>query len=371
MLSDYATFFFLFLQGRLIEKMNCVVRPNLKFNIIAESTCLAKHGPLDNYQILQKFPRMRNKSESFLKKFAAKIENEFGFSTRYWSHLPWQPLHASRLETSEKLSFDAVSKLNQQQNLKRIDAFILGTTTSSRYTGSQACAVMGKLGLETAAWDIKAGCSTSLASLQHAYALMALGYQNVLLSCAETLSKVIDPQNELTYFGLSDGGAALYLQQSEQGEFTVEYLYFSSKGQYVEAFTTPGLLPPSENEIRDYPYTLQGDESLLKVLAYEHYANMLHQSLSQFERQDIQWIIAHQVSRQLINRLVHDFELQHSQLIWHGDKIGNIGGASIVYSLAQASKAGIFNKKGKILMMSVGGGLTFACHIIDFKRRVS
>lgn len=349
--------------------MSKIIHPKITYNIKSAATSLPIHGPITNLDILNHFPRMMEKKETFLQNFSRKIDNEFGFATRYWAHLPWQPLHESREETSEKLSLKAVTELFKHHPKTEVDAFILGSTTNKRYTGSQACAVLGQLGIEAPAWDMKAGCSTSLASLHQAYSLMALGYDRIVVSCAETLSKVIDPVNELTYFGLADGGAAVYLEKDFSGQFSVDTLYFSSKGQYVDAFTTTGLLPPNEQELTEFGYRLQGDEHLLKGLAYDNYTKMLNQILSRVDKFEIKWIIPHQVNRQLIDTLILDQGLEHCELIWHAHEFGNMGGASVLFSLAKAFLDGRFNADGKILMMSVGGGLTFAAHVIDFKKR--
>lgn len=349
--------------------MSKVLTPLVRFDIINASTSLPRHGPISNIDILREFPRLQNTAEGLLVKFAATITQEFGFSQRYWAHLPWESLETSREYHAESLSSEALEKLLNAEQKKNIDAFVLGSTTNKRYAGSQACAVLGQHQIEAAAWDIKAGCSTSLASLQLAYSLMSLGYHDIVVSCAETLSKIIDKENELTLLGLADGAAAIYLQSNPQGAFSTEKIYFSSKGQYVDAFTSPGLLPPSEYELHKYGYVLKGDEELLKTLAYSQYTAMLKEILVETDLSEIKWIIPHQVSRKLINQVLREHHLDHANVIWHAHEIGNIGGASILYSLAKAVQNGTFDKNGKILMMSVGGGLTYATHIINYHQK--
>lgn len=162
---------------------------------------------------MQNFPRTSSHSLSFLEKFAEKIGEEFGFYSRYWCHKPWESLDNSRGLTAESLAIESVQKLLAQYTPQKIDAFLLGSTTNKRFTGSQAAAVLGHLGLDAPAYDLKTGCSTSLSTLHLGYALMALGYSNILVCCAETLSKVIDPENEKTWIGLADGAAALFMEK--------------------------------------------------------------------------------------------------------------------------------------------------------------
>lgn len=343
-----------------------VLKPNIRFNIRAASRILPNSQPITNLEILQNFPRTSSHTQAFLEKFAEKISEEFGFNTRYWCHKPWESLDASKELSSESLAITAVQQLLNQYKQKP-QAFLLGSTTNKRFTGSQAAAVLGQLGIDAPAYDLKTGCSTSLSTLHMAYGLMALGYTNVLACCSETLSKVIDPENEKTWIGLADGAAALFLEQNSTGSFTVEKTFFSTDGKHVEAFTTHGVFPPTHEQIDTVGYHLIGDEVQMKELAYTKYKYMLANLLpTEAERNEITWIIPHQVNRKLTDQVLHEQQILNKEIIWDSDRIGNIGGASVFYSLARAIEEKIFDRPGKILMMSVGGGLSYAGQILQF-----
>lgn len=346
-----------------------ILRPNIRFDITATSRVLPDSAPISNLEILQNFPRTSDKSLSFLEKFAEKIGEEFGFYSRYWCHKPWEAMDKSRKLTAESLATSAVQKLLMNDIPSKIHAFLLGSTTNKRFTGSQAAAVLGHLGIDAPAYDLKTGCSTSLSTLHLAYALMALGYENVLVSCAETLSKVIDPENEKTWIGLADGAAALLLEKSEMGAFSVEKTFFSTDGKYVEAFTTQGVFPPTKEQLDTVGYHLVGDETLMKELAYSKYTHMLaHLLPTEEDRKSITWVIPHQVNRKLITQILQEHHMMNKTIIWDADSIGNIGGASILYSLARAVEEKIFDRSGKILLMSVGGGLSYAGQILQYHK---
>lgn len=347
-----------------------ILTPNIHFEISAVSRVLPESAPVTNLDILQKFPRTEDKSQAFLEKFAEKIGEEFGFHTRYWCHKPWESLDLSRALTAEHLAKRAVKILLDQYKPESIQAFLLGSTTNKRFTGSQAAAVLGALELDAAAYDLKTGCSTSLSTLHLAYALMALGYKNILVSCAETLSKVIDPENEKTWIGLADGAAALFLEKNDTGPFTIEKSFFSTDGKYVDAFTTQGVFPPTHEQLDTVGYYLLGDEALMKELAYSRYTQMINNLLpTEQDRKEITWVIPHQVNRKLIEQVLYETQLSNKTIIWDADTIGNIGGASILYTLARAVEENIFNKPGKILLMSVGGGLSYAAQVLRYNDR--
>lgn len=344
-----------------------VLTPRVSFNISCAARALPDTPPVSNIDILQHFPRTANKSNAFHHKFSEKIQEDFGFSTRYWCHRPWESLDNAEDVTAESLVVETLEKIFSVMPPDRVQAFVLGSTTNKRYTGSQAAGALGQFKICAPAYDFKAGCSTSLAALQLAYALLNFGYQNVLTSCAETLSKVIDTNNEKTWFGLADGAASVWLTHNTNNPFTVLKSLFFTEGEYVDAYTTKGVFPPTQHQLDAYGYSLKGDETLLKNLALARYSQMLAAILpTAEEREAITWVITHQVNRHLIEQLLLANQLGHTSLLWDADSIGNIGGASILYTLARAMEEGEFNRKGRILMMSVGGGLSYAAQVLSF-----
>lgn len=337
----------------------------LRFDLKEAAFVVPSTSPISNFDVFKHFPRTADLSEAVQIKMAEMITQEFGFHQRYWVHLPWNALDDAS-ETSESLAIKVLATLFDSYPEQAIDAFILGSTTNTRYSGSQATSVLGKFAITCPAYDFKAGCSTSLAAFSLAYGLMALGYSKILVCCAETMSKIIDPDNEKTWLGVADGAAALLFEHSDAGRFCVEKSLFSTDGRHVDAYTTRGQLPPTAHILENEGYFLRGDDHLLRDLAQEKYTEMLDLLFKDIDKSEIQWIISHQVNRRLIDELIERYMLHHAQLLWDADKIGNIGGASIAYTLARALQEGRFNKTGKILMMSVGGGLSFATQLVSF-----
>ena len=120
-----------------------ILQPEIRFNITAASRVLPDSPPISNLEILHNFPRTADKPLSFLEKFAEKIGEEFGFYSRYWCHKPWESMDKSRELTAESLATLATQKLFTDNASKKIHAFLLGSTTNKRFTGSQAAAVLG------------------------------------------------------------------------------------------------------------------------------------------------------------------------------------------------------------------------------------
>ncbi len=326
-------------------------------------TALPAGPPVRNIDLLALDPASRAKGPAFLRELGARIESRYGVAERY---LVRRPGHdpASRGLTSEDLAAEALGAAMDAAGGGAPSLLIHGTTTTSRYTGSQAAAMLGRFGLVAPAYDVKAGCSTSLASLHMAAAFLRSGYPDVAVACAETLSKVMHPGVRETWLGLADGGAAVWLARDEAApEFVITRSYFSTDGRHVDLYTTRGLLPPTIEAIESNGYCLEGDKDRLAELAKERYAAMLDTLFPPSGPEAaIDWIIPHQVNRALIDDVLRPRRLG-ARVVWDAREVGNLGGASVLFSLACALGRGLFKPRDRVLLMSVGGGLSAAAQI--------
>lgn len=314
-----------------------------------------------NVELLKMNPETIGKDENVLNHLADKIQSKWGFKNRFLAQTPGEALNPEA-ETSETLALKSVREALRQSPESHPEVFIHGTTTTRRYTGSQATSVLGKVGLQIPAYEIKAGCSTSIASLHLAQSLLKSGYKSALISCAETLSKVMHPQIRETWFGLADAGAAVWIEVDEESpDFTILKSGYSTDGRYVDMYTTTGDLPPRKEDIEQNKFSLSGDSSQLRDLSKERYLEMINLLVpTAGDRSRVKWLVAHQVNKGLIMEILDEIQWQ-PELIWSATEFGNVGGTSVLFSLAQALEEKKFQSGDEIIFMSVGGGLSFAC----------
>ncbi|MGZ3712954.1 MAG: 3-oxoacyl-ACP synthase III family protein [Bdellovibrionota bacterium] len=343
-----------------------VLKPNLIVKVEGVGRSWPDGAPLSNAELLKHHPETSDKPEALLQELGKRVARAYGFELRYMTRKPWDKANHKNEESSESLSKKAVAQLLEKNPGFKPEAFLLGSTTTRRYTGSQATSVLANFGLEIPAYELKAGCSTSLATLHLSQALLAQGYESVLVSCAETLSKVVHPGVRDTWFGLADAGAAVGLRkvtERSSGDFEILKSVYSTDGTLVDLYTTPGDLPPTAQELAENGFSLTGDASQLKDHAKKRYLEMIEAMLpSKADRESVNWIICHQVNRMLTDEVIKETGLA-GELIWDADKFGNLGGTSVLFSLAHAIEQKRFNKGDKIFFMSVGGGLSFAAQL--------
>jgi 3-oxoacyl-[acyl-carrier-protein] synthase III len=340
-----------------------IINANLNIRVLGYAKALPRGAPTSNCDILALDPDLKGKEDAYVKKMSSKIESRFGVVERYLTHKPWQPTEAEE-ETSEELAFRALQSIIPSERRTAPSLLIHGTTTTSRYTGSQAASILGRLGIVAPAYEIKAGCSTSLAALHMATLFLKAGYPDAAIACAETLSKVMNSKIRETWFGLADGGAALWIERDEQApDFRILHSYYSTDGKYVDLFTSKGILPPTAGDSDSNRFCLQGDADQLSRVSAARYCEMLELLFPDPARlSEIQWIIPHQVNLQLIREVLARYPIR-ARLFWNAREYGNLGGASILFSLADALQKGIFSRHDRILLISVGGGLSFAAQV--------
>ena len=343
-----------------------ILTPHLKIKVLGQGRAWPGSKPVTNYDILKIHPKHKDKDDDHLKKFAKKLESTYGFSKRYLSRMPdfskISQIDVSQEETSESLSLKACQfAVNDVNHKKEINSFVHGTTTSSRYTGSQAPAILSKLKSFAPGFEIKAGCSTSLVSLHFGISLLLAGYENTLVSCAETLSKVMHPDLQETWFVLADGGAALWIEKNEQEpDFLVKKIFYQTDGDYVDMYTVQGKLPPHSKAFERNDYYMYGDGAKLREQAIKRYKMMIRSFFpNQEDLKQIKWLIPHQINRGIIEEICKETGLE-ANMIWSADEFGNVGGTSVLFSLSEAIEKDIIQKGDEVLMMSVGGGLTYA-----------
>src|SRR5690606_19888998 len=93
-----------------------------------------------------------------------------------------------------------------------VDLLIAATTTTSRLTTSMASMAGGRLGHVGASFELRAGCASAAVALVMAYGQLAVGAECVVVTSAETLSKVAPRGGPLPYVAADGAGAVVLVR---------------------------------------------------------------------------------------------------------------------------------------------------------------
>ncbi len=341
-----------------------LIKPNINLKVKGSSTFVPREFEYSNLDILDIHPTTKILPKFAKKKLASSIEKKFGFEKRCMIRKP-----GDDSSVADQLSSEAMSSLCLKNCYKdsqeEVGYFIMGTTTSSRYTGSQATSVLSSIKQFSPAVEMMAGCSTSLASLYTGIMALQSGHDNVMVVCSETMSKIVNPKIRETWFGLADGSAALWLEvNNKDPDFKALGMIFGTDGEHVDMYTTQGKFPPNQKDLDHGGYVLAGDGDKLRELSLKYYGQMIEHFKTQYNLEEINYLIPHQVNNSIITEFVNShFKDSALKVLKNNKEIGNIGGASVLYTLCDSIEKDTFKKGDKILLMSVGGGLSFSMHL--------
>jgi 3-oxoacyl-[acyl-carrier-protein] synthase-3 len=257
-------------------------------------------------------------------------------------------------------------------NAEELDGIILGTITPDSIFPSTACRVQAKLGAVNAvAMDISAACSGFLYALILADNLIASGnYKKILIIGSEVLSRFVDWEDRTTCVLFGDGAGAAVVAPAE-GEKGILSTYMKSDGRLANLLQFPGggASCPTTHESVDnklHYIKMEGREVFKHAVRTMVDAAIHGLKLAKVKASDIDLLINHQANVRIIDAVTNRLKLNKEKVFINLDEYGNTSAASIPIALDQACKEGRLKSGDLCLLVSFGGGFTWASSVIQF-----
>lgn len=262
---------------------------------------------------------------------------------------PDSPLQASDLGAEAARKALAEAQLKPEE----LDCIICGTFTPDYVFPSTACLIQQKIGAKNAAaFDLQAACCGFVYSLTIAESLIRSGrHRNVLIVGSEIVSKVLDWADRNTCVLFGDGAGAMVLSAGE-GERGVLSSHISADGNLGGILTLPSW----------------GSPRFLKMNGQEVFKNAVRMMKESVERavkeahlalNDVDLLVAHQANIRIIQATASQVGLPESKVFVNLNKYGNTSSASIPLALRDAIDAKRIQKGNIVVLVAVGGGLTW------------
>lgn len=146
-------------------------------------------------------------------------------------------------ETSLTLSCRAAKNALEAANLSvnKIDLMLIATIFPEQIVPGNAAFIAGELGFQGAAWNLDSTCSSAVAAIQSASALVRAGeYRNVLVVICTNYSPFADENDTLSFF-LGDGAGAFVVSslKTNQGVLGTKIVNTASTcGTFFNQLTT-------------------------------------------------------------------------------------------------------------------------------------
>ncbi|MGY4730730.1 beta-ketoacyl-ACP synthase 3 [Burkholderia pyrrocinia] len=253
-----------------------------------------------------------------------------------------------------------------------VDLLIVNSLSPDHHDPSQACYLQPRLGLrEIPCFDIRAQCSGGLYGIEVARHFLASGlYRNVLLICAEALSRRIDTSlagRNLSVL-LSDGAAALLLKSSPDPTVGLVDLILGADGTQFDLLCTeaPGARRPRFIDAADlaegrHQFRMRGaamfDDATRRIV--DACRQMLDRHALTIS--DIGLVVPHQPNLRILDHVIAQLGMPRERCVVSVDQLGNMASAAFPVALAIAYEQGRLATGQLNLLVTYGAGATWAC----------
>jgi len=251
-------------------------------------------------------------------------------------------------------------------NPEDIDIVICSTITGDYTTPSTACLLQDRLGAKNAfAFDISAACSGFIYALAVAEKfVLNEPRKTVLVVASEKLSSITNWEDRGTCILFGDGAGAAIVKASTDGKGIVSSYLRSDGSLYDFLMVKAGgsKKPASIETVQNREHFLSMDGSDV----FKHAVSKMCESaektleLSGWESEELGMLFPHQANIRIIDAIRKRLSLPEEKVFVNLHKLGNTSAATIPISLAEAENKGLIKPGDKVLLVSFGGGFTWA-----------
>ncbi|MBG9313568.1 ketoacyl-ACP synthase III [Corynebacterium diphtheriae bv. mitis] len=293
------------------------------------------------------------------------IKRKTGIETRYYSD---DSTYLDEFATEAALSAISDSELT----IDDIDGVVCSTSTATQTIPATASLISRRLGIRrhVPALDINAVCSGWAYSVAVAkgFLLSHPELKNILVVSADAYSRIMNREDPTTVTLFGDGAAASVIS-SAAVLHSVSGLKMRNASDMADAVKTQGTLTTTSGagEYVPRPQFSMDGKTVLRT-AHEVIPSLVDEILQDaaMSKEDINHLILHQGNVRMVETLTEKLGFHSSQVHINADSFGNTASASAPMALAEASQQGKFRKGDRILLLTIGGGITYAGMVITW-----
>lgn len=255
---------------------------------------------------------------------------------------------------------------------EEIDLIMLATVTPDFFTPSCACVVQENIGaVNSAAFDYNAACSGFITGLVIADQFIKAGtYKNILIVCADTLTKATDYKDRATcvLFGDAAGAAVITASEDRTGIIASEIGADGTGSRAITSLAYRNDEDEIEKRVSKRKDTLWMAGSAVMKFAVKAMADSSEAVLKKagLTYDDIKLVIPHQANYRIVESAVKRMGIANEKVFLHLEKYGNTSASCIPVALAEAVEQGLVSRGDKIILVGFGGGLTWGAALLEF-----
>jgi 3-oxoacyl-[acyl-carrier-protein] synthase-3 len=277
---------------------------------------------------------------------------------------------AGPTETTASLAVEAGSQAIKRAGLvpSDIGLMIIATVTPEQPIPHTGAFVGETLGLNCGSFDINAACAGFVYELVVGASMVQMGYEHVLIVGAETLSRIIDPEDRTTtvIFGDGAGAAVLAATHETPGLLAWDLGCDGSAAALLEVPAGGSRLPASAQTIADRGHYLKmaGQEVFRRAVRVVVESASLTLDRAGVTASDVAWFVPHQANGRIIDAAASRLGIDPERTLVNIDRYGNTSSASIPLALFEAVDDGRVRDGDLVLCSGFGAGMTWASALI-------
>jgi 3-oxoacyl-[acyl-carrier-protein] synthase-3 len=275
---------------------------------------------------------------------------------------------AAEGETTSTLSVAAGQQALERAGLdpEELDLIIVASSSPDYLVPPVSSQVQHGLGATRAgAFALVAGCTGFVYGLATAHQFIATGaYRNILVIGTEIVSRFLNWQDRNTCVLFGDASGAVVVQASDEPSGVLSFV-LGSDGSKAEALIMRGLgsARPASYEVLEnnwHKVELDGPTVIKFALRVVGQAAAEAAAAAGLTMEDIDLLIPHQANLRIIEAARQQLDLPPEKVFVNLDRYGNTSAAAIPLALCEALDTGRVKEGDTIVLVTYGGGLTWA-----------
>jgi len=251
----------------------------------------------------------------------------------------------------------------------QIDLIVCATCTPDGMFPASASLIQDTLGAHNAAaFDVNAACTGFLAALATGAQFIDAGvYTRVLVVGSEVYSRIIDWTDRSTCILFGDGAGAVVLEAGETGGARSFVLKSDGSGANLLYVRGPATSPTS-SALAGESFCIVMDGREVFKFAVRAMEEVTREAAAKADVpiEEISYLVPHQANLRIMNSFSKALGIGPERMISNVAKYGNTSSASIPVALCEAWEEGRLKPGDKLVLVAVGGGLSWGASLVEW-----
>lgn len=253
-----------------------------------------------------------------------------------------------------------------------VDLIVIATATPEQPVPQTAAFVADGLGVHCGGLDLGAGCAGFVYGLVvGAGAISGGAFDRVLVIGAETLSRIVDPQDRGTVILFGDAAAGVLLEASDGPGLLAGDLGVDGSAAGILEVPAGGSRRPTTAATvaaRDHFVHMQGQEVFRRAVRAVVDSAEIALRRARVASSDVDWFVPHQANLRIVDAARQRLGIGSERTVVNIDRYGNTSAASIPLALAEAADDGRIAEGDTVLLSGFGAGMSWASAVLTWGR---